>query len=296
MSGKILVIEDDENLRVILVEALLDFDYDVVGAGSVDEGMELAGAQLFDLVVSDVRMEGRDGIEGLMALKHLRPNLRCIIITGYADADAPGRAILAEAEDYLYKPFTIRELVSSVQRVMRSDEEQAGYQKLLSAMASSYRRLFEKAAVGAATMRVERLRGKAFTGFFVAVRSKILSQRDAYQAWSLLEHLEVCLTRLKQNRSDPDQLTLLAKEYRYLVDLLGAVREPDRLAIKSPTSASLTSPEKFAKLHRLILDGEISVEQLKLAPYLHHLQAERPVPREIVDLQELLWGDELRSG
>ncbi len=116
----VLVIEDDPEMREVLVESLEDAGFEVIGAASGLEAMAVASSRNFDLVVSDVRMAGMDGLESLTRLKSSQPELRTIVITGFASRDSPARAIRLQVDDYLLKPFGLEDFLKSVQRVLES--------------------------------------------------------------------------------------------------------------------------------------------------------------------------------
>lgn len=113
---KILVIEDDDSLRDDLVMILEDEGYWVQSASSGLDALELAHRQNFDLVVSDIRMAGMDGLDTLERLQQQQPSVATLIITGFtAEADSI-RAVRLGVGDYLKKPFELSEFVAAVAR------------------------------------------------------------------------------------------------------------------------------------------------------------------------------------
>ncbi|MBS2039077.1 response regulator [bacterium] len=113
---KILVIEDDDSLRDDLVMILEDEGYWVQSAASGLDALELAHRQNFDLVVSDIRMAGMDGLDTLERLQQQQPSVATLIITGFtAEADSI-RAVRLGVGDYLKKPFELSEFVAAVAR------------------------------------------------------------------------------------------------------------------------------------------------------------------------------------
>ncbi|MBX3170967.1 MAG: response regulator [Candidatus Eremiobacteraeota bacterium] len=113
---KILVIEDDDSLREDLVMVLSDEGYRVQSAASGLDALELANRQNFDLVVSDIRMAGMDGLDTLERLRQEQPSVATLIITGFtAEADSI-RAVRLGVGDYLKKPFELSEFIAAVAR------------------------------------------------------------------------------------------------------------------------------------------------------------------------------------
>lgn len=113
---KILVIEDDDSLREDLVMVLSDEGYWVQSAASGLDALELANRQNFDLVISDIRMAGMDGLDTLERLRQEQPSVATLIITGFtAEADSI-RAVRLGVGDYLKKPFELSEFIAAVAR------------------------------------------------------------------------------------------------------------------------------------------------------------------------------------
>lgn len=119
MKEKILIIEDDGPFRKTLTRLLETEGYSVTGAGNGQQAIDAAKKTFFELIIADVRLPGgMDGIETVESIKKIRHKTRSmvIIITGYADKNAPVRAIRIGVDDYIYKPFKIEEFLFSVER------------------------------------------------------------------------------------------------------------------------------------------------------------------------------------
>lgn len=107
---RILVVEDDPRLREALVDSLEFKGFKVAQAAHGVEGLSLARAQNFDLVLSDINMPGMDGLELLAELKKHTPWLPVILMTAYGDVGQAVKAMQLGANDYLMKPFELKEL------------------------------------------------------------------------------------------------------------------------------------------------------------------------------------------
>ncbi|WP_163992456.1 sigma-54-dependent transcriptional regulator [Pyxidicoccus caerfyrddinensis] len=110
----ILVVDDEEDIRDTLAMILSLEGYDVSTADRGASALAMVEARHFDLVISDLRMPGMDGVETLVRLKRLRPDLQVIIATGYASAETALRCRLEGAYDYISKPFDMDDLLSLV--------------------------------------------------------------------------------------------------------------------------------------------------------------------------------------
>ena len=118
MSERILVLEDDDKLRLTLSQVLQGEGYHVDEAANGSDAIALAAAGGYDLVIADIRMEGVDGLEALARMKERHPEMRSLVMTGYSTEEDSIRAIRLGVGDYLRKPFRFEELMDSVQRLL----------------------------------------------------------------------------------------------------------------------------------------------------------------------------------
>jgi two-component system, sensor histidine kinase and response regulator len=115
--AKILIIEDEEQLRAAISEGLRLDGFDVVEAFDGETGVEKARTELPDIVVSDINMKGMDGYHTLSTLRSdpATANIPFVLMTGRADLKSMRMGMSLGADDYLPKPFRIRELIDVVQ-------------------------------------------------------------------------------------------------------------------------------------------------------------------------------------
>ena len=125
---KLLVVEDDPKLREAMVDTLMLKGHEVCEAANGIDGMAIVRAQSLDLVLSDINMPGMDGLELLQTIKSEHPWLPVVLMTAYGDVGQAVKAMQRGANDYLMKPFELRELdailasFSGVQRVEDDSE------------------------------------------------------------------------------------------------------------------------------------------------------------------------------
>ncbi|MBU9889012.1 MAG: response regulator [Candidatus Omnitrophica bacterium] len=120
---QILVIDDEELITKSLVLALEISGYEVLVAKRCDEALAMAEAVDFDLIISDIRMPGVDGIEtvrrilDVMAQRGARQVPR-IFMTGYADQKAEEGAKILKPKAYIYKPFDLKVFLAEVKAAL----------------------------------------------------------------------------------------------------------------------------------------------------------------------------------
>ena len=107
---KILVVDDEQSLREVLSIMLKRAGYAVTIAMDGEDAVELLQKEIFDLVITDLRMPKVDGMEVLKAVKSTSPETVVLIITAFASADSAVEAMKQGAYDYLTKPFQVDEV------------------------------------------------------------------------------------------------------------------------------------------------------------------------------------------
>lgn len=118
--ARILVLEDDEDLRNVLQEVLSDEGYLVTSVGQGLAAVEMAQSQAFDLIIADIRMEGMDGLEAVERTQSLQPGIGSLIVSGYATEHDTARAERLEVGAYIHKPFKMQDLLAAIRRELAS--------------------------------------------------------------------------------------------------------------------------------------------------------------------------------
>lgn len=276
-------------MQELLVETLEEEGYQAWGVASAQEALELASRQPLDLVVTDVRMPGVDGVQGLIALKKTQPELKCIVITGYADSDAPARAIEGAINDYLHKPFGLDDFLAVVDRVLNSGRLAAYYQRLIQKLVAAPARMFAAATEKRRQERhraVEQARDQAFEGLYVGIRSNLISCYSANGLFARLCALEQQY-RLVLESDSLETGGDLVQGYRSLHEFLTGMARTNAQF----TGADRLPPGEFRHLFNAVKEGRITPEQLHLAPALHTVEpAELASSPELANLRSTMWG------
>ena len=118
MRAHILIVDDDETIRISLGEALSNSTTDVATAESAEKALSLLDNGLPDVVLSDIRMPGLDGIELLRTLRERAPGVDVVLMTAYDDMPTVVSAMREGAADFLSKPIDLHELRRVLGRVL----------------------------------------------------------------------------------------------------------------------------------------------------------------------------------
>lgn len=108
----VLVVEDDDGLRRLLAEVLQAEGFLVTGVSSAEEALHSFGFGQFDLIVTDIRLPGINGLELIRRIKGMKPDIEVIVVTASASLECAVIALRSGALDYLLKPFGNLKVVS----------------------------------------------------------------------------------------------------------------------------------------------------------------------------------------
>jgi DNA-binding response OmpR family regulator len=112
--AKILVIEDEELIRDVIVEILADRGNDAFGVATAEEGLRRLGDHALDLVVSDIALPGLSGLELLDEARRTRASLPIVLVSGAGTRQTVDEALARGADGLVTKPFSHSELVHAV--------------------------------------------------------------------------------------------------------------------------------------------------------------------------------------
>ena len=113
---QLLIVDDELHVRESLSHWFAEDGYDVVSADSGKQALALLGRRAFDIVITDIRMPGMDGLELQRRILEVDPDLAIIVITAYASVSTAVQALKEGAYDYLAKPFDPEELTRVIEK------------------------------------------------------------------------------------------------------------------------------------------------------------------------------------
>ena len=119
MDPHLLVVDDDERIRSLLQQFLVQSDYLVSTAEDAKQARTLLSAIEFDLIILDVMMPGQDGISFTAELRTLQNNTPILLLTARGETEDRIKGLEAGADDYLPKPFEPKELLLRINAILR---------------------------------------------------------------------------------------------------------------------------------------------------------------------------------
>lgn len=276
VNSSILVLEDDENLRELAVDVLNSLDYQADGAENADEAIRKdrerrkLGKSGFWLIISDVRMAGaRDGVGALELLKQERPELRCIVVTGFADQTVPTRALKIHVDDYLYKPFELTELVAAIERVKTQHQSKSLFQRV--------KDLLTRKEDDQNYKKAQTFRESCLHYYWVAIRSKALYHETALAIWDQIEQVEL---RFMECLDDPQSVSLnqwrtLTASYSAWQSKIDELARTESFIMSQARAPGLVPKATFRIFFDKIQAGKVISQDLIQAAYARTLPRER---------------------
>ena len=285
-SKSILVVEDDLNMQELIIDYLEDEAYHVVGASNTDDAISYSSKYDFDLVVTDVRMAGMDGVDGFRLLKKRFPKLKCIVISGWPGSDAASRAISIEVDEWIAKPFSMDHLLGSVSRVLNSDSRASQFLTMLHQAPIKLMTItanFFKRDVNAS---LNRARDRAFLALHTAIKSSYIPSRTAS---ILFSSLAKCDRDYRECLSKPSEelRNRLTGNYNDVFSKLKTYAQTKSQPLGQPEIPAT----EFRAFYDAVRDGEVAPDDFKLAPVLRDIPMSELVKSpHLMKLRKIMWG------
>jgi DNA-binding NtrC family response regulator len=118
MNNRIMIIDDEKIVGEMAKISLEQEGYEVETFLNAGPALERLKVQKFDLVVTDLKMKGIDGLEVLRTVKNLYPDIKVIMITAFANLDVAIEALRGDVHDFFPKPVKIKELKQSIRKAL----------------------------------------------------------------------------------------------------------------------------------------------------------------------------------
>jgi DNA-binding NtrC family response regulator len=124
MPKKILVVEDEEDVREMLIQALEGMGFEAIGASDGEDGLAWVGAEEFAAAFTDLKMPNMDGMEFLQRAKEKKPLLPVVMLTAHGTVDTAVEAMRKGASDFVLKPFPLGQIRAILERIFRAQERE----------------------------------------------------------------------------------------------------------------------------------------------------------------------------
>ncbi|MEM3356303.1 MAG: response regulator [Candidatus Bathyarchaeia archaeon] len=126
-TARILIVDDDENIRRVLTTILEEEGYEVDSAETAKKAIEKTNESFYNLALIDVRLPDMEGLELLTKMRDTVPKMRKIIITGYPTLQNAIAAVNRNANAYILKPFNIETVLTTIKEELKKQKEEKKY-------------------------------------------------------------------------------------------------------------------------------------------------------------------------
>ena len=129
-KNRILLVDDNEDVRAMFQEGLESHGFEVVSAASVNEALRLISTEDFDVLLSDLHMpDAGDGFTVVSAMRHAHPKAVTLVLSGYPALQEAMSAILLEADEVLVKPIGLSEITEIIQKKLSDPSSRKAIKK-----------------------------------------------------------------------------------------------------------------------------------------------------------------------
>jgi DNA-binding NtrC family response regulator len=122
--ARILIVDDDENIRKVLQTILEDEGYFVEVADTGQGGIQKTEKSFYNLALIDVRLPDMEGIELLTKIRETKPKIRKIVVTGYPTLQNAVNAVNKGADAYVMKPFDVEKILLTIKEQLKKQNEE----------------------------------------------------------------------------------------------------------------------------------------------------------------------------
>jgi DNA-binding NtrC family response regulator len=126
-QARIIIVDDDENIRKTMKAILEDEGYIVDLATNGNEAIEMAKEKTYNIALLDIRLPDMEGVELLKLIKENVPRTRKIMVTGYPSMQNAISSLNKNADAYLVKPVNVEKLLDTVREQLRLQEEEKNF-------------------------------------------------------------------------------------------------------------------------------------------------------------------------
>ncbi|NIO37340.1 response regulator [Candidatus Bathyarchaeota archaeon] len=126
-TARILVVDDDENIRKVLTAILEDEGYTVDSVGTGRKAVARTRTTFYNIALIDIRLPDIEGIELLTKMRSTTPKMRKIVITGYPTLQNAVEAVNQGADAYIIKPFNVKRVIQTIKKQLEKQLEETIY-------------------------------------------------------------------------------------------------------------------------------------------------------------------------
>lgn len=121
---RILVVDDDENIRIVFIMNLENMGYEVDSAANGQEALDKVSRRFYNIALIDIKLPDMEGTDLLNAFNEKRPKMKKIIVTGFPTLENAMKAVNEGADGYILKPVKIETLIETIEEHLSKQREE----------------------------------------------------------------------------------------------------------------------------------------------------------------------------
>lgn len=122
--SRILVVDDDENIRIVFIMNLENMGYEVDSAANGQEALDKVSRRFYNIALIDIKLPDMEGTDLLNAFNEKRPKMKKIIVTGFPTLENAMKAVNEGADGYILKPVKIETLIETIEEHLSKQREE----------------------------------------------------------------------------------------------------------------------------------------------------------------------------
>jgi DNA-binding response OmpR family regulator len=220
--GRVLVVDDDEDIRLLIEDVLGAEGYEVHHSVSGEQALRILDREAFEVILSDIKMPGITGIDLLLHVRRKYLPTEVILMTAYASLETAIQALRGEAFDYLTKPFSLKELRQVVRQAMRTRASTRRQRAVMHYKELTIDQKARRVWIGDREVKLTRLEFDILAYLFENNGMVVSRQELLREVWNCIDPEErsddtvkSCISRLRKRLGDD------AQDPRYVLNVWG---------------------------------------------------------------------------
>lgn len=256
----ILLVDDEKIIRKTISKELRAEGYDVATAGSGESAIALLQKKHFDLVITDLMMEGLDGMQVLKHTKKIAPHVPVIILTGFGDMTSAINALRLGADDYMLKPCEVDELLIRMSRCFEK-------QDLLKQLKMRNQELFDEITARKETEEALKRSSEKIKNFAYSVSHDLKSPAIGINGLIRRLHKNFCNNLPEKGKNYCDQILKSSEQILALIESINTYMS----AKEATLTIEVIKLKDIVRMIREEFDTRLNERQIKL-----HIQEQLP--------------------
>lgn len=178
-GSKLLVVDDEPNIRMSLAQALILEGYEADAVASGEEALARLNQTPYNLMILDMSMPGMGGVAVMKVARKIQPDLLIVVLTGHASLDNAIASVRFHATDYLQKPVSVRDMVHCVNEALQRNRQKRQQQYLLDIIGEAVDTIRQKGRIAETPLKISSERFIRVSPLTLDCRKRVIALDDS---------------------------------------------------------------------------------------------------------------------